>query len=175
MIALDYPDEDWAWTTTDQYLLRDRILVAPIITQGATAREVKFPAGMWLPLFGGPPVSGTQMVTAPRTEIPAFVPAGAMLALYPDGVTTVLPAPNDDREVWLYPGNAANPEHAKQDGYTWKGGSGTATSATFNGAPVTLTAGAITVTGDGTLVLSDGGSLAIARGKPTARTFVKLR
>ena len=175
MIALDYPDEDWAWTTIDQYLLGDRILVAPIVTQGATAREVKLPAGTWLPLLGGAAVSGTQMVSAPRTEIPAFVPAGAMLALYPDGVTTVLPAPNDDREVWLYPGTAANAAHATQAGYTWTGGTGAATSATFNGTPVTLTAGAATVTGDGTLLFSDGGTLTIARGKPAARTFVKLR
>jgi hypothetical protein len=130
---------------------------------------------MWLPLLGGAPLSGTQLVTAPRTEIPAFVPEGAMLALYPDGVTTVLPAPNDDREVWLYRGTAKNPAHATQAGYTWKSGAGTATSATFNGTPVTLVAGAATVTGDGTLVLEDGGMLTIARGKPAARTFVKLR
>ncbi len=175
MIALDYPDEDWAWTTIDQYLLGDRILVAPIVVEGATSREVKLPAGMWLPLLGGAPVSGTLMATAPRTEIPAFVPEGAMLALYPDGVTTVLPAPNDDREVWLYRGAAKSPAHAMQAGYTWKGGTGAATSGTFNGTPVTLAAGTVTVTGDGMLVLDDGGTLAIARGKPAARTFVKLR
>ena len=43
------------------------------------------------------------------------------------------------------------------------------------GAPVTITAGAVTVTGDGTLDFAGGGSLAIARGKPTARTTVHFR
>ena len=49
------------------------------------------------------------------------------------------------------------------------------TSATFNGAAVSVTAGAAAVTGDGTLVFDDGGTLEIARGKPTAKAFVKLR
>lgn len=175
LIALDYPGEDWAWTAIDQYLLGDRILVAPIVTEGATTRMVKLPAGNWRPLLGGAAVSGEITATAPRTEIPAFVPEGAILALIPDGVTTVLPPPNDDREVWLYPGTVQNAEHAKQSGYAWTGGTGAATSATFNGTPVTLAAGAVTLTGDGTLVLDDGGTLVIARGKPAARTFVRLR
>lgn len=172
MIALDFPDEDWAWTTIDEYLLGDRILVAPIVTQGATSREVKLPAGTWIPLLGGPSVSGTITATAAVTEIPAFVPEGTLLALYPDGVTTVLPPPGDDREVWAYRGTGTR---GAAPGYAWTGGTGNATSATFNGTPVTLTAGALTVTGDGMLVLDDGAKLAITRGKPTARTFVKLR
>lgn len=176
LIALDYPDEDWAWTTIDEYLLGDRILVAPVVTQGATSRTVRLPAGSWRPLLGGPAVSGEITADAPVTEIPAFVPDGTLLALYPDGVTTVLPAaPGDDREVWLYPGTAANPAHAEAPGYTWRGGSGAPASATFEGAPVALVAGAATVTGDGTLVFDDGGTLTIARGKPAARTFVRVR
>lgn len=172
MIALDFPDEAWAWTTIDEYLLGDRILVAPIVVQGATSREVKLPAGDWIPLLGGETVSGTISASAAVTEIPAFVSAGALLALYPDGVTTVLPPPGDDREVWLYRGTGTR---NAAPGYTWTGGTGGATSATFEGAPVTVTSGALTVTGDGTLVLGDGGRLVIARGKPAAKTFVKLR
>jgi alpha-glucosidase (family GH31 glycosyl hydrolase) len=184
MIALDYPDEAWAWTTIDEYLLGDRILVAPIVVQGATSRSVKLPAGTWIPLLGGATVSGEITATAPVTEIPAFVPEGALLALYPDGVTTVLPTPTDDREVWLYPGTAKNPDHAKAPGYAWTGkGSGPPGSATFNGTPVTVTTtgevASVTVTGDGTLVFGNGspagGTLTISRGNPTARTFVKVR
>jgi len=96
----------------------------------------------------------------------------------------VLPAPNDDREVWLYPGTAKNPDHAKAPGYAWTGkGSGPPGSATFNGTPVTVTTtgevASVTVTGDGTLVFGNGspagGTLTISRGNPTARTFVKVR
>ena len=70
------------------------------------------PAGTWYPLLGGAAATGTIMASAATTEIPAFVPAGTLLVLYPDGVDTVLPAPalatattladiGGDREVWL--------------------------------------------------------------------------
>jgi hypothetical protein len=195
LIALDYPDEPWAWTTLDEYLLGDRILVAPIQVQGATSRAVMLPAGRWLPLLGGAPVEGGELTaTAPVTEIPAFVPEGALLVLYPDGVDTPFPAPSlpaatiagDDREVWLYPGTAANPAHAQwhdHDGpaaapphWNWSGRpAGPAASATFNGVAVPVTSNTVDVTGDGTLVFAGGGTLTIARGLPTARTRVVLR
>ncbi|MBA3820321.1 MAG: hypothetical protein H0X17_15625 [Deltaproteobacteria bacterium] len=201
MIALDHPDEDWAWTTIDQYLLGDRILVAPIQQEGATTRTVQLPAGSWVPLFGGPAVAGEITATAARTEIPAFVPEGSLLVLYPDGVATMLDAPasaatitapevGGDREAWLYSGTAARPAHARwhdTDGpvgaaqWTWSGRPAGAlpTTAMFNGAavPVTTAAGVATVqvSGDGTLAFAGGGELTIARGLPTATATVKLR
>jgi alpha-glucosidase len=194
LIALQYPDEPWAWTTIDQYLLGDRILVAPVQEKGATSREVLLPAGDWVPLLGGPTVSGTITANAPVTEIPAFVPAGAMLVLFPDGVDTVLPAVGavvtaddiaDDREVWLYPGTPLDPIHAQWNDstgaigtaeWTWTGRPPGAipTTATFNGSPVTVTNSVAVVTGDGMLV-AGGGTLTIARGKPTAETTVRFR
>ena len=198
MIALDYPVEDWAWTAIDEYLLGDRLLVAPIQVAGATSRPVMLPAGRWYPLLSGAAVmGGERMVSAARTEIPVFIPEGSILVLYPDGVDTPLPAPalgsavvaGTAREVWLYSGSAANPDHATwndRDGaagaaqWTWSGRpAGSApTSATFNGAPVTLTSNgewtAVTVTGDGTLVFAGGGTLTIARNASTS-TIVRVR
>lgn len=203
LIALDYPDEPWAWTTIDEYLLGDRILVAPIQVQGATSRTVTLPAGRWYPLLGGAPVDGGEHVApAAVTEIPAFVPEGALLVLYPDGVDTPLPAPalptattvadiGGDREVWLYPGVAAQPAHAAWNDaagpagaahWTWSGrpaGAAAPTSASFNGVPVPVSVGAagaaLTVTGDGILELGGGGTLTIARGLPDARTRIQVR
>ncbi len=191
LIALDYPDEAWAWTSIDEYLLGDRILVAPVLEDGQTSRTVQLPAGQWYPMFGGAATSGGEVTAfAPRSEIPAFVPAGAILVLYPAGVDTVLAAPslasattlaetNDAREVWLYSGTAANPAHAQwhdDNGpvgtphWRWSGRpAGTLpTSAMFNGAPVAVTMNAdsatLTISGDGSLELAGGGTLTIARG-----------
>ncbi len=196
MIALHYPDEAWAWTTIDQYLLGDRLLVAPVQVEGALSREVILPAGDWVHWFGGPLVSGTITADAPLTEIPVFVPAGSLLVVNPEGVDTVLDAPQsaatrtlaengDDREVWLYPGVALDPAHASWNDdtgtfgtahWTWTGRppGPEPTTATFNGAPVTVTNGDCTVIGDGTLEIG-GGTLTIARGKPGASTHVRLR
>jgi len=200
LIALHWPEEEWAWTSLDQYLLGDRILVAPVVTQGATSRQVMLPPGRWYPLLGGAAIEGGRGVTieAPPTEIPALVPEGALLVLYPDGVETLLDAPlspgaltgsevADDREVWLWPGEpsgAAGIWH-DEDGpageamWRWSGrGAGAPASATWNGEPVELTSeeGAVwlEVTGDGVLELEGGGTLTIERGLPEARVRVRL-
>jgi len=203
MIALEYPDEPWAWTTIDEYLLGDRLLVAPIQAQGAVSRPVTLPAGRWYPLLAGPAVMGGDTIaTAPLTEIPVYVPEGSLLVLFPDGVDTPLPAPGlpsavtvpsigGDREVWLYPGTPARPTYAAwhdDNGpagapqWTWSGRPATAappTTATFNGAPATVTLvgghATVTVAGDGTLAFAGGGTLTIARGLPTAQILVRLR
>jgi len=196
LVALEYPDEDWAWTILDEYLLGDRILVAPVQVEGATSREVQLPAGDWYPLLGGAAVSGTITASAAITEIPAYVPAGSLLVLYPDGVDTVLDAPGaatavtaatvaDDREIWLYPGTPLEPAHASwndEEGvtaaaqWTWTGRPEGAppAQAMFNGTPVTVTGGKCTVVGDGTLEIG-GGTLTISRGKPAATVTVLLR
>jgi hypothetical protein len=197
LAALDFPDEDWAWTAIDQYLLGVRILVAPIQVAGATTRTVQLPAGNWVPLFGGAPVTGAIEATATTAEIPAYVPEGALLVLFPDGVDTVLDAPGlsaaitaaeigGDREVWLYAGTAANAAHAVWDDdrgaagtehWKWSGRPAGAlpTSATFGGATVPVTNGVVSVVGDGVLEFAGGGTLTIARGSTTARTTVRLR
>ncbi len=202
LIALDYPGEDWAWTAIDEYLLGDRILVAPVQIEGATSRKVLLPAGTWYPLFGGPAVMGGELTaSASRSEIPAFVPAGALLVLYPDGLDTVLDASSvpaavtaaevgDDREVWVWSGTAADPAHAQWADvtgptgaaqWTWTGRSPGAlpTTATFNGAPATVATAAgvatVTVVGDGVLTFAGGGTLTIARNHPAARVTVRLR
>ncbi|HEY5951864.1 MAG TPA: TIM-barrel domain-containing protein [Kofleriaceae bacterium] len=201
MIALDYPDEAWAWTTVDEYLLGDRILVAPIVAEGQTSRTVQLPPGEWYPLFGGTPTSGGEITAlAAKSEIPAFAPAGSLLVLYPDGVDTMLAAPNltsattlaetsDAREVWLFSGTAGNPAHAQwhddngpigSPQWTWSGRPAGAlpASATFNGAAVAVTTIAdtatVTITGDGTLEFAGGGTLTIARGA-TATYKIVLR
>jgi alpha-glucosidase len=200
LIALEFPDEDWAWSTLDEFLLGDRILVAPIQIQGATSRDLTLPAGDWVPLLGGDHVAGgTITASAATTEIPAFVPAGSVLVLYPDGIDTVFAAPSRPtatqpgvaREVWLYPGTALDPARAAwhaTDGPTsatpewqWSGrplDAGVPTSATFNGAPATVTQSAdfatLDVIGDGTLTVAGGGALVIARGDNLVHTIVRI-
>jgi alpha-glucosidase (family GH31 glycosyl hydrolase) len=202
LTALEYPTDDWAWQATDEYMLGDRILVAPVLSEGATSRAVQLPDGSWYPLLGGAAVTGQISAWAPVSELPAFVPAGTLLVLYPDAIDTVYAAPaapsatslaaiGDDREVWLWPGSAVEAARAawhdtlgttaSTPQWTWAGRAGDApapTSATWNGAAVTWTPGAgfatTTVTGDGTLVLADGGTLTIARGFPSASVTVRI-
>jgi alpha-glucosidase (family GH31 glycosyl hydrolase) len=197
-IPLSFPDptNDWAWSSIDEYLLGDRILVAPILQEGATSRDVIFPNSYpWYPLLGGGFVDhgvGTAItVTAAKEDIPVFVPMGSIIVLYPP-FDTVLPAPassattladvSNAREVWVYRGKALDPVHAQWNDQTgpvgtpnwiWQGDEGAVfaalpATATFNGAPVTVTTDGVTatVTVTGNGQLVFGGSLTIARDTP---------
>jgi len=197
LIALEYPAEDWAWSVLDEFLLGDRILVAPIQIQGVTSRDLQLPAGDWIPLLGGAHASGGAITaTAAPAEIPAFVPAGSLLVLYPDGIDSVLPGtgvtqPGNAREVWLYPGTATDPARAAWHDtagpvsatpqWQWAGralDAGVPASATFAGAPVAVAPGTdfatLEVVGDGTLELAGGGALTISRGDTSVHTIVRV-
>ncbi len=56
-----YPDQGCA-TITDQFLLGERLLVAPILTRGAVTREVVIPTGRWKS-FDGRIVRGPKRIT----------------------------------------------------------------------------------------------------------------
>jgi alpha-D-xyloside xylohydrolase len=76
------------------FLLGNDILVAPVITPGATTREVTLPPGMWVERRTGDVKAGgsTFSVAAPLDELPLFHRAGSivpMFALYAD---TIIPA-----------------------------------------------------------------------------------
>ena len=180
--------------------------MAPIVQDNATTRTVALGAGTWYPLWGAAisvdgGADGSEInASASTLDIPAFVPAGTLLVLWPDGVDTTQSAAarpsvltaaevGDDREVWLWPGTAVNAEvgrwhdehgAAEAPTWTWSGRAvdSAPASATWNGAPLALTvttdAVVATVVGDGTLAFAGGGSLVIARGHPAAQVTVRL-
>ena len=77
---LQYPDEPW--DRTDAYMLGPALLVAPVVEQGATARQVDLPAATaWYDWFTGTPVVSGRF-SAALDEIPVFAPAGAVVPLY---------------------------------------------------------------------------------------------
>jgi len=75
---------------TYQYTLGEDILVAPIVSE-SNERTIKFPAGEWIYLFDETKVyqQGTQTLTFPMDEFPAFIRKGAILPMQGDGITTV--------------------------------------------------------------------------------------
>jgi alpha-glucosidase (family GH31 glycosyl hydrolase) len=189
-LAYDHPDFAPGWTSVDEYGLGDRIVVAPVVTEGAVTRPVLLPAGDWFPLLGGARVRSDGVaaldVDVPRAEIPAFVPAGTLLALLPEDVQTLAPATatgvvdlaaaRDDRELWLWPGGTSSLEEARGGlSYTWDaaGLTGPVTSATWNGAAVAAESdGSYLLTGSGTLVLDGGEATLVVAGGGKDRTLV---
>lgn len=156
--VFDWPTWEPGWSVVDQYVLGDRIAVAPVIEEGAVARSVLLPPGTWYELLDARPITsdGTTpfAATAPMSEIPVFVPDCTLLVAYPPEVDTVVAATGStvdadeiaaDREVWVYPCGEApgwmsmltepgNLSYARSGG-TVAGLSG----ATWNDLPITFT------------------------------------
>jgi alpha-glucosidase (family GH31 glycosyl hydrolase) len=67
-----FPDQGLE-TITDQFMLGDNILVAPVMSKGKTEREVAFPAGRWEDTDGNVLEGGkTLFIDAPLEKLPIF-------------------------------------------------------------------------------------------------------
>lgn len=80
-LMLSWPNDPNTYTAEYEYLLGDRILVAPVIEQGATTRQLYLPEGSWADYWTGKIYAGGREVTAPAPlhQIPLFVQAGALV------------------------------------------------------------------------------------------------
>ena len=93
-LVLDFPGDARMWTVGDTYQLGRGLLVAPVLTEGATGRSVSLPEGTWVSLDTGERFTGPSEVTveAPVTEVPLFLRAGTCIPRLPGRVETLLPA-----------------------------------------------------------------------------------
>ncbi len=89
-LLLEFPADPRAWDCEDEYMIGDKILVAPVIRQAATTRTLYLPAGLWIDYWTGRDLQGGREVTvaAPLQQIPVFVRAGSILpSISPDTET----------------------------------------------------------------------------------------
>lgn len=79
----NFPDDPAARANDDSFLLGGDLLVAPVLEEGATTREIYLPqhAGGWFDFHDGTPLAGgrTHRVAAPLGRLPLFVRAGALV------------------------------------------------------------------------------------------------
>ncbi len=81
-LFLEFPDDPAAWPVDDAYLFGRDLLVAPVLTAGATVRTAYLPAGAgWTDAWTGETYEGGRSVTvdAPLDRIPLFLRDGARL------------------------------------------------------------------------------------------------
>ncbi|MEV0001514.1 TIM-barrel domain-containing protein [Micromonospora sp. NPDC050980] len=84
-LFVEWPDDPVAHRVDDAYLLGDRLLVAPVLEQGAVSRRVYLPAGHWIDWWTGQRHEGGRWVVAdaPLERIPLFLRGGTALPLAP--------------------------------------------------------------------------------------------
>ncbi len=84
-MPLAYPADSLCTELETQYMFGEQLLVAPVVEEGAVERDVYFPAGKWLPLFGGEARTveggGLARVHADLSDIPVFLRENGVLPL----------------------------------------------------------------------------------------------
>ena len=132
------------------YLLGDDLFVAPVITAGATTRELLLPPGTWLDWWTGAPTEGSATVTsaAPIDTVPVYIRAGALVPMLRPTIDGYKASTDPTLETFEA---AAGPLHVLvapgADG-SFTVYDGTVVSQTKNGADLALSRTAGTVFGD---------------------------
>ncbi|WP_304942099.1 glycoside hydrolase family 31 protein [Vallitalea guaymasensis] len=95
-LVLDYPDDEVVYNVEDSFILGD-ILIAPVINEGKTDREVYLPEGTWMNLWNGETLAGNKkyQIDCGKERIPVFVRNGGCIALNLD----------EDKKLGSYVGN----------------------------------------------------------------------
>lgn len=85
-LVLEFPHDPTVFNISDEYLFGSEILVAPILDQGATQRQVYLPAGEWIDFWNEAAYTGPQWieVQAPLDTLPLFIRGGGIIPLGPD-------------------------------------------------------------------------------------------
>ena len=61
-LMLEFPDDPETFSISDQFMIGDAYLVAPVVEEGATTRSVYFPEGTWFNVWTGAPIEGGRRV-----------------------------------------------------------------------------------------------------------------
>jgi alpha-glucosidase (family GH31 glycosyl hydrolase) len=86
-MCVEFPEDPATLSLETQYMFGDQLLVAPVLTQGATSVEVHVPAGEWWDLWSTARFTGPapHAYDAPIERLPVLARPGAILPLNVDG------------------------------------------------------------------------------------------
>lgn len=116
-MVLDDEQDPRLRNLNDQFMVGDRLLVAPIVTVGQTKRLVYLPAGEWLDFWTGATYQGQQdiVVTVPLDYLPLFVRKNSLLPWHAENRTSVQAAPETKITFRLF-GDHGSYQHYQDNG-----------------------------------------------------------
>ena len=78
---IEFPKDVKAYDTEAEYMLGEKMLIAPVVEQGATSRSLYLPKGDWVNYWTGAMLEGGQQVTvaAPLEQIPILLRSGSIV------------------------------------------------------------------------------------------------
>jgi alpha-glucosidase len=119
-----YQDDPVATACGDQFLLGPSLLVAPVLRQGAVARSVYLPGGVWFDFWSGRRHRGGRhlVADAPLHRLPIFVRGGAVVPKcslrqhtggFPDRTIALHLWPGKRSELAWYEDDGCSLQHAQ--------------------------------------------------------------
>lgn len=84
-LFLAFPGDPAACEAEDEFMFGDHLLVAPMLGEGATRREIYLPEGRWYDFWSGRAFDGPTVVEAdaPLGRLPLFTRAGSVIPNWP--------------------------------------------------------------------------------------------
>ena len=84
-LLFEYPEDPATWNLDDEFLWGSDVLVAPVLREGVTERDVYLPKGDWFDFWTGRKFPGGRRMRVSVTldSVPIFVKAGAFVFRQP--------------------------------------------------------------------------------------------
>lgn len=108
-LVMHYQNDKTTWECNDEYLVGSAILVAPVTDQGAKARMVYLPEGIWVDYWTGERIPGGRYILreAPLDLCPMYIKADSLLPAWED--THFIPEEGMNKLILeYYPSNTSN-------------------------------------------------------------------
>lgn len=118
---IDWPQDQRAVTTADEYLWGDHFLVAPVLEAGAARRTTYLPAGAWWDFWSNKRVEGGAEVArdVDLETIPMYVRAGAIVPMGPERQYAAEPS-EEPVTLMIYPGADGKFSWYEDDGSSFR-------------------------------------------------------
>lgn len=119
-LIYEYQQDIEVYNLQDEYLFGRELLVAPVMKEGNTQREVYFPSGSWLDWDYGYVYDGnhTYEIYSPQNRIPLFIKKGAIIPMLKRNYSNNTEAEMDILNIRIYPNQDSDFTLYMDDGET---------------------------------------------------------
>lgn len=102
-LFMEYPSDEHTFNLSDQFMIGDSVLIAPILKPSTTHRAVYLPVGQWYDYWTDKQYEGGKhiLVEAPLDILPIFIKAGSLLITSPAKQSTMIR--DRERKIHIYP------------------------------------------------------------------------
>ena len=83
-LVMHYEDDPVTHNLNDEFLVGEKMLVAPVVNPGETVRKVYLPEGTWYSFWTGEKHEGRRyfLEEAPLDHMPIYIKAGSVIPVY---------------------------------------------------------------------------------------------